>query len=165
MPSFSGLMSWIATNTSAGVNAGPVWAEPCHQTHELLAIFVDFKNCQLNILSHLALKITHIHARNHQELNAMHILKDNWKKTVGDILVDYIALGVWPINNNSFHGSYVYVQYVAVENRRSTCFCFCLMLINETISFHSVTCLLKFSIQQDSLPSMITKQIHLICWQ
>lgn len=28
MPSLSGLMSWIATNTSEGVNAGPVCAEP-----------------------------------------------------------------------------------------------------------------------------------------
>lgn len=24
-------MSWIATKTSAGVNAGPEWAEPCRQ--------------------------------------------------------------------------------------------------------------------------------------
>ena len=30
-PSFSGTIPWIATNTSTGVKAGPVWAEPCHE--------------------------------------------------------------------------------------------------------------------------------------
>lgn len=32
-PSFSGTIPWIATNTSTGVKAGPVWAEPCHEQH------------------------------------------------------------------------------------------------------------------------------------
>ena len=30
-PSFSGTMWWMATNTSTGVKAGPIWAEPCHE--------------------------------------------------------------------------------------------------------------------------------------
>jgi hypothetical protein len=29
--SFSGVISWIAIRTSAGVNAGPVWADPCRK--------------------------------------------------------------------------------------------------------------------------------------
>lgn len=30
-PSFSGTMWWMATNTSTGVKAGPIWAEPCNE--------------------------------------------------------------------------------------------------------------------------------------
>lgn len=30
-PSFSGTMWWMATNTSTGVKAGPIWAEPWHE--------------------------------------------------------------------------------------------------------------------------------------
>lgn len=33
-PSFSGVILWIATKTSAGVNAGPVCAEPCLQLYK-----------------------------------------------------------------------------------------------------------------------------------
>ena len=39
MPSFSGTIWWMETNTSTGVKAGPIWAEPCHEQIISLSIF------------------------------------------------------------------------------------------------------------------------------
>ena len=56
-PSFSRVMSWIATKTSAGVNAGPVCAEPCHDSFNLRNFReLKQKKKKTNKLSQLALE-------------------------------------------------------------------------------------------------------------